>query len=187
MNSAPTDRSAPESDESKYGLNMPFFKENEQKFLIDNLIMTIPHRKIAKGFWEMFPDFAPDMEYEAFEKAFLQRSYDYSRNKISKWYYIIRDGRREQKESIDHLKLTHKRYRVQLRAEVIESLEELEDLVDRKKIDPDRAKIKLQIILKKLTAVESFEKNERDEAKLAGRNLDAEDDDDGISEDDFKY
>lgn len=167
---------------------IPIFTEEQQEFLVRNLIQMTPHRQIAKEFITLFDDFLPaGISYEIYEEVFLTRSYNYTRDKRSKWYDIIKEGRAEDKDSIDHLSISYRRYRGQVRSQVTKDLEKLEAEIYEKRVDKERAKIKLAIIWRKLAVIESYEKNEREVARLGGQSLDNDDDDTDMSEDDFDH
>ena len=105
-------------------MSLPKFTE-QQQFVIANLIAMASHRKIAKAFQTLYPEFAPEVGDKDYEKAFIKRAKDYVSNKDRKWHQIIRDGRNERKDSLDHLLLTHKQYRVQVREDVLEQVEQI--------------------------------------------------------------
>ena len=165
---------------------IPVFTEEQQEFLVRNLIQMTPHRQIAKAFITLYDDFIPaGISYETYEEVFLTRSYNYTRDKRSKWYDIIKEGRAEDKDSIDHLSISYRKYRGQVRSQVTKDLEKLEAEIYEEKVDTERAKIKLTVIWKKLAVIESYEKNEREVARLSGQSLDSDDDETGMVESDF--
>ena len=154
---------------------LPRFTADQQQFVVDNLIAMIPHREIAKKFRALYPDFAPEVEDSVYTEAFIKRTADYVANKDRKWAQIIAKGREEQKDTFDHLLLTHKLYRIQVREAVIDRLEEIESQVKRDEIDLKKAKLLMDIALNMTKMIDAYEKSERDYMKLSGRSSDADD------------
>ena len=155
---------------------LPRFTADQQQFVVDNLIAMIPHREIAKKFRALYPDFAPEVEDSVYTEAFIKRTADYVANKDRKWAQIIAEGREEQSDNVNHLLLTYKRYRIQVRESVIDRLEELYSEVRSGRIDDlKKAKLLMDIALNMSKMIDAYEKSEHDYMKLSGRSSDDDD------------
>ena len=156
------------------GLLSQFTKE-QQQFVVDNLIAMRPHREIAKEFRKLNPEFAREVEDSVYTEAFIKRTADYVANKDRKWAEVIAEGRARQEDRVDHLLLSHKRYRIQIRESVLEELSQIEDDLDSGKIGLDVAKFRQTNTMQKLKVIDGYEKSERDYMKLSGRSSDDDD------------
>lgn len=168
-------------------MSLPRFTEGQQQFVVDNLIAMTPHREIAQAFRNLYPEFAPEVEDSVYTEAFIKRAADYVSNKDRKWAKLIVEGREVGTDSVDHLLLTHKRFRIQLRESVLDSLWKIESDLESSKIELDVAKFLRSTALDKLKVIDGYEKSEREEMKLSSRSFDDDGDWGFLTEDAFNY
>lgn len=142
---------------------LPTFTEEQQAFVIENLKQRTPHKRIAKAFQQLYPDFGAEVDQKTFEKAFTKRTGDYVSNKSRKWAKIIKEGRKlyDNLEE-DSLCYPLEHYRTARREALAEQIQDLVVRIQYSDIDDEKKfKLELMCIKMEMQLLNDYEKSER--------------------------
>lgn len=147
---------------------LPNFTEEQREFVVEYLIMIVPYKNIAMQFRELYPDFAPEVDNETYIEKFTARCRQYVADKRQKWAKIIAEARKEYRDSVDHVLVTHPRYRMEQRQA---TYDELGDIVEKMLATTDRDKLNslklaATVLVAKQKVIDTYEKGLRDQQKI---------------------